>query len=106
MFEWGSIGFMLGTLVCIIFFGAGVVIGDKRNDTGELRNDSDNRVCGSSSDRVDRSVDGNPTPEEIELVLYVLRLGSSDRERRVLDYLIDKECENAEKTVHFSRFDK
>ena len=32
-----------------------------------------------------------PTPQEIEDVLFILRLGASDHEKWVIDYLIDKE---------------
>lgn len=91
MFEWGCIGFMLGTLVCMIFFGAGVVIGDKRTHDG----DSDDIVYHFSPDRECGGMDRHdPTPEEIETVLYVMRLGASDKERWILDYLIDKEGSN------------
>ena len=89
MAEWGSIGFMVGVLVCIIFFSAGVIIGDKRH----YCDDSDMRIyvpngsgSGGSNNRC-----SEPSPEDIETVLYLLRLGASDHERQIIDYLIDRE---------------
>lgn len=38
-----------------------------------------------------------PTPEEIETVLYLLRISASNHEKQVIDYLIDKEGENNER---------
>lgn len=51
--------------------------------------DSNSREC----DGMDRP---DPTPEEISNVLYLFRIGASNREKRVLDYLIDKEGEDDE----------
>ena len=52
-------------------------------------NDNTDREC-NGMDRPD------PTPEEISNVLYLFRIGASNREKRVLDYLIDKEGEDDE----------
>lgn len=46
--------------------------------------DKPDRECGS----VDRHI---PTPEEITMILTYFKVGASNRETEVLDYLIDKE---------------
>ncbi len=67
------IALILGLLLGLGLVGIGMDLGGKMNDSGtQVRNEP-------------------PDPEEIELVLYNLRLGASEREKRVIDYLIDKE---------------
>ena len=92
--EMGCIGFLLGAIVCLVFTGIGVGVGyDSRCDKSEfVRSDSErsmpdswNRNRGSDNGS-DKQVDA----EEIELVLYNLRIGASNREKAVIDYLLDE----------------
>lgn len=82
----------LSLVMAVLLVGIGVTIG--RNDKGESNGDIDNRVCVHCGDR-NRSRDHGHTeqmdPEEIISVLYLLRIGASNREKQVIDYLIDKE---------------
>lgn len=89
--EMGCIGFLLGALVCLVFTGIGVCFG--RSNKEQPDPDSDmrlyvfNRYRNRGGDKRDRK----PTSQEIEDVLFILRLGASDHEKWVIDYLIDKE---------------
>ena len=81
----------IGALMCLIFTGIGVCFG--RCDKEQFDDDSDVRVYiphRSGSGSRDKR-DYKPTAQEIEDVLYTLRIGASNREKRVIDYLIDKE---------------
>ena len=93
--EMGCIGFLIGALVCVIMIGIGVCFGrcDKRHNTTEYGFDSDIRIYVPLRYR-DRGRDNGqdiPDKREIENVLYTLRIGASTREKKVIDYLIDKE---------------
>ena len=86
---WG-IGFLFGAIMALVFTGIGVIIGDYK-DTSER--DTDVRIYipvrhrhRSRTERVYQ-----PTSEEITDVLCVMRLGASDHEKDVIDYLISKE---------------
>lgn len=90
------IGFLAGVAFSAILVAGGVLYADWM-DKRELYRD---RGCISDVGDPDRQRDGMdryiPTPEEIEQVLYVLRIGASNREKEVIDYLIDKEGEEDE----------
>lgn len=84
----------IGMLIAFGLIGIGVCIGDAMakgkydgNNGVQLRGD---RVPddGSSVDR-----HNPPDSEEIINVLWVLRLGASAREKRVIDYLLTQEGE-------------
>lgn len=67
------IALIFGLVLGLCLVGIGMDLGGKMNDSGtQVRHEP-------------------PDPEEIELVLYNLRLGASEREKRVIDFLIDKE---------------
>lgn len=86
----------LGALICLVFTGIGVCFG--RSSKEQHDPDSDVTVYiplryrNRSGDKRD-----NPSRQEIEDVLYTLRIGASNREKWVIDYLIDKEGENERK---------
>ena len=77
--EWGCIGFLLGAIVCLIFFGMGVWYGgqEEQDDVPDIKIYVPSR--------------NKPTAQEIEDVLYTLRIGASNKEKKVIDHLIDKE---------------
>lgn len=83
----------VGALIVFASIGIGVCIG--RDYKGQPDSDSDVTVYIPLRYR-DRSRDkrDNPSRQEIEDVLYTLRIGTSNREKWVIDYLIDKEGEN------------
>ena len=89
--EWGCIGFLIGAIVCLVFFGMGVCYGGC--DTEQSDDDSDVRiyVLNRHRDRSRNQRDNPPDTKEITDVLYMLRIAASNREKRVIDYLIDKE---------------
>ena len=96
--EMGCIGFLIGAIVCLVFVGIGVCFGrnDKGNIDGKLCDDSDMRlyVFNRHRDRGSNQRDNPPDTKEITDVLYMLRIAASQREKRVIDYLIDKEESN------------
>lgn len=84
-------------LIWVVWFIFGMIMGALVGLLVETKSDGHND---NSSDPVDVVWECNgmdrpdPTPEEISNVLYLFRIGASNREKRVLDYLIDKEGEN------------
>ena len=86
-------------LIWVLWFIFGMIMGASVGLLVERKSDG---CSDSSSDSVDtaRQSDGmdrpDPTPEEISNVLYLFRIGASNREKRVLDYLLDKEGEDDE----------
>ena len=92
--EWGCIGFLIGAIVCLVFFGMGVCYGG--SDPEQSDDDSDVRiyVLNRHRDRSRNQRDNPPDSKEITDVLYMLRIVASQREKRVIDYLIDKEESN------------
>ena len=82
----------LTAIMAVILVGIGVQIG--RGDNRQSDVDPDIKLYIPNRDR-DRSSDHGHTeqmdPEEIISVLYLLRIGTSSREKQVIDYLIDKE---------------
>ena len=89
--EWGCIGFLLGAVVCLVFFGMGVCYGGC--DSKQPDDDSDVQlyVLNRYRDRSRNQRDDPPDSQEITDVLYMMRIAASSREKRVIDYLIDKE---------------
>ena len=89
--EMGCIGFLIGALVCLVFTGIGVCFG--RSDKEQHDPDSDVTVYIPLRyrDRGSNKRDIPPDAREITDVLYILRIGASSREKRVIDYLIDRE---------------
>ena len=101
--EMGCIGFLIGAITAIIMIGIGVCFGRSNKDDVERDSKDDierehrpdyditiyvpMRYRRGSRDKRDRK----PTPEEIETVLYLLRIGASNHEKEIIDYLIDKE---------------
>lgn len=81
---WFIFGMIMGALVGLLV---------ERESNGNSDNTSDPDVTAGQCDGMDRP---DPTPEEISNVLYLFRIGASNREKRVLDYLIDKEGEDDE----------
>ena len=95
MGEWVSIGFMLGTLVCIIFFSAGVIIGDKR----EHSDDSDVRIYVPNGNR-DRSRNNRPdiSDEELAAMLRAICVTGICPSRNEKEYL-QEAAERLEKRI-------
>ena len=84
--EMMCIGFLGGVLFAIIAILVFLVL-----DKDESNTDRDSDTDGNDADGKSDGVVRNPTSEEIENVLYVLRFSASNREKEVIDYLIDKE---------------
>lgn len=82
MFCFGILGGVVFALITILF------LMDKdfhdRDRSGDSDADDPVRECNG----MDRDI---PTPEEIEEILHTFRIGASQREKRVIEYLIDKE---------------
>ena len=107
MVEWGSIGFLLGAIVCIVFFGMGVCCGTNRNskvcNKKQPDTDSDVRIYTYSRDR-DRNCDRHNmerfSREEIARVLVMLlsdyKNSLSPHEKDVLRYIKEKAVESQE----------
>ena len=91
----------MGMLLAAIFIGVGIVIG--RDSKGTSCRDNNPIVCPGGDSNVCNSPMGNihgekrsgcdirPDRKEISMILYTLRIGATDREKKVIDYLIDKE---------------
>lgn len=89
----------MGAILALAFIGIGVCIGDAYGRDKEQceRFDTDGILPdGRDGNRSGDNRPDIPNREEIERVLYNLRIGASQVERRVIDYLIDKESENEE----------
>ena len=100
--EWNIFLITMGMLMSFGLIGIGVCIGDAYRNNKESSDGSD--ISGVLSDvrlRDGSSCDGSPVSvdrQEIEIVLYNLRIGASEREKAVIDYLLDKEgAKNGEK---------
>ena len=92
--EMGCIGFLLGAVVAIVMIGIGVLIGDYNGDIERkhgLDNDIRLYVPVRYRDRGRDKRSSKPTSEEIVTVLYLLRIGASNHEKEIIDYLIDRE---------------
>lgn len=82
----------LSLIMAVLLVGIGVTLG--RCNNGELNDDSDIRIYVPDRHRNRGSDHGQleqMDPEEVTAVLYLLRIGASDREKQIIDYLIDKE---------------
>ena len=88
--EMGCIGFLIGAITAIIMIGIGVVIGNHK-DTPNRDSDVSIYIPMRYRSRGWNQRDCKPTSEEIVDVLCVLRLGASEYEKSIIDYLIDKE---------------
>ena len=87
----GSIGFLLGAVVCLVFFGTGVCFGRSDKEQHDPDSDVNIYIPLRYRDRGSSKRDSPPDAREITDVLYILRIGASSREKRVIDYLIDRE---------------
>lgn len=82
----------LTAIMAVLLVGIGVTLG--RCNNGELNDDSDVRIYVPDRHRNRGSDHGQlkqMDSEEVTAVLYLLRIGASDREKQIIDYLIDKE---------------
>ena len=97
-FEWNIFLITMGMLISFGCIGIGVMIGHvDRGYKGQRGYSSDSGVLPDDRLRMGSGSDGCDIPldrEEITNVLWVLRLGASYREKRVIDYLLDKEGVN------------
>ena len=86
--EMLGFGILGGVLMCIIFFGAGVICGERDNQ-GQSGDDSDNGVHIDGRDR-NRGGDNGCTErmdaEEVINGLQTLRMALSRKEKEYLDY--------------------
>ena len=93
MMDIGSICLCLtvGALICFVFTGIGVCYG--RYDKEQPNRDSDIRIYipVRHRNRSGNKRDSPPDAREIVDVLYMLRIAASSREKKVIDYLIDRE---------------
>ena len=103
--EWSMFLITMGMLMAFGFIGIGVCIGEgmakgqlHKCDSGSDVSGGDPNLSDSTvgdSDRTEHSGQDlgsdDPTPEEIGQVLWVLRLGASTEEKRVIDHLIRQE---------------
>ena len=107
--EWSMFLITMGMLMAFGFIGIGVCIGEGLDKRELCKCDSGSDVSGGDpnlrdsamgdSDRAEHSGQDMgsdvPSPEEISRVLWVLRLGASATEKRVIDHLIRQEgCDN------------
>lgn len=77
----------LTSIMAVLLVGIGVQIG--RSDKGESDGDNDIKLYVRNRDR-DRSSVVRYSPEEVTSVLTVLRMGASEHEKQVIDYLMDR----------------
>ena len=87
----GSIGFLLGAVVAIVFFGMGVVVGDSdyRNHKRQSNDDRDMRIYVPHRIRDRRGNNGcnkQVESEEVKDRLQNLRLSLSEQEKKDVDY--------------------
>ena len=88
----GSIGFLLGAIVCLIFFGTGVCVGDNRSDKEQHDPDSDVRIYIYNRDR-SRGSDKRVrkySNEEMIFVLHNLKRLTHGWERDIVDAMIEE----------------
>lgn len=81
----------MGIFIAFVLFGSGVIVGgmDKTKCDGcHNVQPGSNSLSEHHTDMADRDI----TQEEIELVLLNYRVGASQIERAVIDYLIDTVC--------------
>ncbi len=83
---WFIFGLVSGVIVSVSCMVKGT---HDRCDNSVPDSPDNGRECNGMDRRI-------PSPEEISNVLYLFRIGASNREKRVLDYLIDKEGEDDE----------
>jgi hypothetical protein len=88
--EMFCIGFLAGVVFSIILIIGGILHADYM-DKRERNRDRDSDADNNDPDGKHQCVDRDITPEEIEIVLNDLRVGSSRQEKEVIDYLIEKE---------------
>ena len=91
--EMICVGFLIGALVAIVFFGSGVGYGFYQGTSDRHRGSCG---CDSESDRYCRS-DDRYSSEEVIDVIDVVRMYASAHEKKVLDQVRDdyeRGCEN------------
>ena len=81
----------VGALICFIFTGIGVCFGRSDKESHDRDSDVNIYIPMRYRDRGGNKRDSPPDAREITDVLYILRIGASSREKRVIDYLIDRE---------------
>lgn len=92
----------IGTLICLIFFGMGVCIGNARDHKKQFDADNDVRIYVFSRYR-DRSGDqrgGKPSYEEMTLVLQNVKRSTTGHEREVMDAIEEVIKERASRDVN------
>lgn len=81
----------LGALICLVFTGIGVCFGRSSKEQHDPDSDVNIYIPLRYRDRGSNKRDSPPDAREITDVLYILRIGASSREKKVIDYLIDRE---------------
>ena len=81
----------LGALICLVFTGIGVCFGRSSKEQHDPDSDVTVYIPLRHRDRSRDQRDNPPDAQEITDVLYMMRIAASSREKRVIDYLIDKE---------------
>lgn len=93
--EIGSIAICLtlGALICLVFTGIGVCFGRSSKEQHDSDSDVIVYIPMRYRNRGRDKRDSKPSPEEIDEVLEYFRIGASDREKRVIDYLKEERHE-------------
>ena len=111
--EVGIFMLTIGVIASSVLFAGGICLGDFRAEERYKKSFCRDRLCPflhcgdtdlchsdmGDSDRQEHSGQDRlpvaPDQEEVEAVLHYLRLGASDREKRVIDHLLGQEaCDN------------
>ena len=103
--EWSMFLITMGMLMAFGFIGIGVCIGDGLAKTQLHKCDNNPDVSGGDTDLSDSGMgetdraehsgqdlgSDEPSPELVASVLTVLRMGASQTEKAIIDYLLTKE---------------
>ena len=106
--EWSIFLISMGMLMSLGLIGIGVCIGDGLAKAQLHKCDNSPDVSGGDTDLSDSGMGETdraehsgqdlgsdvPSPELVASVLAVLRMGASQREKEVIDYLLTKEGRN------------
>jgi hypothetical protein len=87
--ELACFGFLIGAVVTMAVFCAGVVYADnKRKSDGD--SDNDNRILERNRDRSDDQRDNQPVESEMIMVLDYFRHGATRYEKEIIDAIEER----------------
>ena len=87
--EMASFGFLIGAVVTMAVFCAGVAYGDHKRESDD-DSDNDNRIPERNRDRSDDQRDNQPMESEMIMVLDYFRHGASSHEKKVIDAIKER----------------